>query len=755
MKRRRFLRNIGLGGSGVAMTEKLLAENSESGEYSYGRITSLKEAMTKEGLINIRLEFRSETSATKSSNKGKITISKGKINRMKEYFFERGEDLQDGGDYDISVSSQKSDIIALWIEDASPSTKIQIKDKASKVGFSLEELVKKHEISLLLRPPADKGGQAGMKKGSLLVTANFLLDKEIAEIKPEDFGAKDPGSNFNFVVMADPQGGDPNEEGNHPTRMKIHNAWVEESVSQANLMKPVATLILGDIVDGQGQTGNFIQMARYFEELESAVLYAVGNHETKYKSTFSPGYNMEAFNNYFDAQKKVNGLELMLYSFNLGDWHFIIWPDPLRENFWETHPHYFNWLERDLEKHKDRPTVFFQHVPVQPIGINPLINYAESVDVKRLLLEILSKHGNVKYIFSGHVHIPIKASFKTAVSFKGINMINLPPAGYRPRAFGEQDFNGGPCQGILVLKFKGDKSTALYRSVTEEEYIYLEKPPEFDTKKYSLWLNHKWELPTSDIIENAYFENDLNGWTKRFVYTEDAYPSNICESRIEEGKSTLYLYSQKRGFDIPGQDRLPQTINRICQAVELKSDGFPIINFSYKIDLKSDLKGWCGAYAWIEGFNGSSKKLNLIYSTGIAYAGIGGKFNKSEFTNNIHLSLANQPDSWHEVALNLARDHESNHKKNYSELKLDRLVINLGVWTINDSGNFPFGIYFTNFSLNYLKKLGQNSMVNGMKINLKPEDEIWWLGKNFPFTHIAGEHRYIPPLQVGSKQKKE
>ena len=729
MKRRRFLKNIGLGSSGVVMTEKLLAEKSASTEYSYGRITSLDQAKTKEGLINIRLEFKSNIPATISSGRGKITVSKGKINRMKEYFFEEGEDLLDGGDYDISVSNGKTDIIAIWIEDAKLNTTIQIKDKKGKAGFALEELVKNHEISL--------------EPGNLQVTANFLLDKEIAEIKPEDFGAKDPGDDFKFVVMADPQGGDPEEEGNHPTRMKIHNAWAEESVKQSNLMKPAATLILGDIVDGQGQSLNFIQMARYFEKLDSPILYAVGNHETKYKSVFTPGYNMEAFNNYFEAQKKVNGLELMLYSFNLGNWHFIVWPDPLRKNFWETHPHYFDWLENDLEKYKEKPTVFFQHVPSHPIGINPLINYAESVDVKRLLLHILSKHGNVRYNFSGHVHIPVKASFKTAVSFDGINMINLPPAGYRPRAFGEQDFNGGPCQGILVLEFKDDESRAIYRTVTEEEYIYPKILPEFEKKKYKLWLNHKWELPATDLMENGRFKNGLSGWTGRYIYTEDEDPSNIRESRIENGKSALYLYARKRGFDIPGQDRLPQTINRVCQAVQLKSDGFPAINFSYKIDKKSDMEGWCGAYLWIEGFKGSFKMLNLIYSTGIAYSGIGGKFHQSEFTKNMHLGLADEPDKWHKVSLNPAKDHEANSEKKYGELALDRLVINLGVWTVNDGGNFPYGIYFTDFNLNYLQNSGQSSMVNGQKIVLKPENKIWWLGKYFPFKHIAGEHRYI------------
>jgi 3',5'-cyclic AMP phosphodiesterase CpdA len=727
MKRRRFLRDLGLGGSGVILAEQAIGKSSNRAEYSYGQITSLKDAVTQEGLINVRLEFRSKTQATLQSARGKISVSKGKLARMKEYFFEQGEDVLDGQQFDVSVSHEKTDIIATWIADADPDTRIQIKDGKEKASFVLQELVEKQELNLDL--------------GEMQITANLLLDREIGEIAPSDFNATGAGDNFRFAVLADPQGGDPEEEGNHPTRMKIHNAWIEETTRQTNIMNPVATLILGDIVDGQGQQRNFVQMAEYFKKLESPILYAMGNHETKYRSVFSPGYNMEAFNNYFEAQKKINGLELILYSFNLGKWHFIVWPDPLRNNFWETHPHYFDWLERDLEKYQDRPTVFFQHVPSHPIGINPLINYAESVDVKRTVLNILSKHGNVKYIFSGHVHIPIKASFKTAVNIHGMKLINLPPAGYRPRAFGEQDYHGGPCQGLLVLDFNGQECKATFRTVMEEEYVYPDELPELDQKTYALWLNHKWELPASDTLLNGNFNNSLEGWKKRYVYTEDENPSNIAASRTVDGKPALFLYSRKRGFDMPGQDRLPQTINRVCQAVALKNGENPRLSFRYKIDQNSDLEGWCGAYVWLEGFSGSFKKLNLIYSSGIAYAGLGANFSKSEFTENTQLALSDEAGKWLDVSINIAKDHDDHAARKFANLGLDRLVINLGTWTINDGADFPYGIYFSEMDLSY----GANgvSTIDKQKIQEKPEEKTWWLGKYLPFTHVAGDHRYI------------
>ena len=735
MKRRRFLKDLSLGGSGVMIAEHAMSKSKAESPYTYGGISSLEDALTGEGFINVRLEFQSKSSQIIQSAKSKITISKGKLVRTRSYFFEGGEDVLDGSQFDISVSNQRRDIIAIWIADANPDTIVQIKIRNGKVSFTLQQIVSEPEVVLEI--------------DQLQIAANLLLDREIGELEPSDIKISDPEDNFKIAVLADPQGGDPEKEGNHPTRMKIHNAWVEESIRQTNIVKPLVTLILGDIVDGQGQKQNFVQMADYFKKLESPILYAIGNHETRYRSVFTPGYNMNAFNNYFEAQKKMNGLELMLYSFNLGKWHFIVWPDPLRTSFWETHPHYFDWLERDLEKYRNRPTIFFQHVPSHPVGINPLINYAESVDVKRTLLNILSRFGNVKYIFSGHVHIPIKASFKTAISFRGMKMINLPPAGYRTRAFGEEDFHGGPCQGLLVLDFQGDECQATYRTVMEEEYPYPEKLSQFDDELYPLWLKYKWELPAGDRIINGDFSNNLHGWHRRYVYQEDDNPSNICDSRVIDGKDNLYLFSRKRGFDIPGQDRLPQTINRICQSVKLKQGISPRLDFKYYIDENSDLEGWCGGYVWLEGFSGSYKKLNLIYSTGVAYAGLGGNFSRSEFTENTHLALKDQVGKWMEVSLNLVQDHNDNYKTKYEDLNLDRLIINLGTWTINDGHDFPYGIYFTDFELQ--AAANNSSTVSGELITTKPDEKVWWLGKYLPFTHIAGDHRYI----LGTKKMTE
>lgn len=743
MKRRIFIKRLGASGSAYWLGPKAFAGNqSIIPEYHYPKISRLQDAFSKEGELIIRIEFRSANESSTGDLGGKVKVKGGKVTRMKSYFFEADEDdfVPETSYFKTQSSGIQTDVLVIWMDQADEDTRVSLDIDHADFNFRLQQLLDQPEYSRVVD---------GVK-----ITANLLLDKEIGTVSLRDVGGNDtPGDTFSFAIMADPQGGDPEEEGNWPTRMKIHNAWIEDSIRRTNELdpQPEFTLVLGDIVDSQGQMANFVQMNDYLNKLKSPVLYAIGNHETRYRSEFTPGYKMEAFANYFAAQKALNGMELMLYSFDLGAWHFIVWPDPLRSNFWETHPHYFDWLERDLEKNRQRPTFFFQHVPSHPIGINPLINYAESVAVKRTLLDMLARHGNVKYIFSGHVHIPIKASFKTAVNYRGMKMINLPAAGYRPRAFGEEDFAGGPCQGIAVVNVNGKEADVRFRTVTQEEFHYPESLPEFEEEQYALWLSYKWQLPAADKLINGNFEQGLKGWTRRFVYTEDKEPSNICEVRPvydRPGFHALYLHSHKRGYDIPGQDRLPQTINRIAQAVEWKPGERPFLKLKYQVDGKNtDLNGWCGAYVQVEAYASSFRKMSLVYWTGTAFTGLGSKEEK-ELADNIHLKLADHPGEWHEAELYLASDFNQHSQSRFEALQADRLVITLGVWTINDGGPYPYSIYFDDLELDTASASSLISSSGGQKVTAKPDEETWWLNKYTPFTHVAGEHRYIFTTQA-------
>ncbi len=733
MKRRKFLQNLGLGVAPVVVQPLMGATQTgqDFPQYNYRQPETLQEAVTKEGQVIVRLEFQSDDRHGQQL-KPDIKIENGNILRSKSYFFEKGEDNFTGG-LDapvISAATGDVDVLVLWLDKFSEESVITMIDKAGIFAFSLSEIVKKQEVT----------GQIGRAK----VKANFLLDKEIGELNPADVGISSPGDDFTFIIMADTQGGDASNPEDNLCRMKIHNAFIEESIRLAgNLkVKPAFCLMLGDIVDHQGEEHHFAQMARFFERLKMPVLYEMGNHESRYQTSFEPGYNLRGFNNYFAAQKAINGMELLLYSFNLGKWHFVVWPDPLRRMFWENHPHYFDWLERDLEKYKDRPTIFLQHIPMHPIGINPLVNYCETAYVKRLLFDILAKHGNVKTIFSGHVHIPVKSSLKTAVSVTGINCINLPAAGYRPRAFGEEDLYGGPAQGICIVDIKGEELKATYKTVTLEEFTWPDKLPEFDSKSYPLWFGNKWELPANKQFVNGNFKDGPEGWGRRFVYQEDENPSNICKVVVQNDQPALYLKTEKRGYHTPGQDRLPQDINRIFQAIELEPDKDPFISFEYRNEGRNcDFSGFNGLYIWVEGYRKSARVLNLLYFANKAWVNLGSTYSSSAGPGPFIFSLDNTPDVWHRVRLNVKNDFESNAEGlKFFDPSPDRLIVSAGIWNINDGRKQPFAAFLKNFSIGY--NLNSVSHIDEKKLLPVPDERKWWRGKYMPSGNVAGEHHY-------------
>jgi hypothetical protein len=732
MKHRKFIRNLGLGVAPVVV-QPLFGNETKPGlpHFEYRQPVNLQEAITRDSQIILRIEFQSGE-RTEQIIKPEIHIENGNILRTKSYFFEQGSDNLSGGLNAPVVSSALDDIdiLVLWLNQFSEESVITLMDETGVFAFSLAEIIKKQEVT----------GQIGLIK----IKANFLLDKEIGELNTETVGIQNPGDDFSFIIMADTQGGDASNPDDNLCRMKIHNAFIEESIRLANNLKvkPAFCLMLGDIVDHQGEENHFVQMAKFFERLKMPVLYEMGNHESRYNTSFYPGYNLSGFNNYFAAQKAINGMALLLYSFNLGQWHFVVWPDPLRQLFWENHPHYFDWLERDLEKHKHRPTIFLQHIPMHPIGINPLDNYCETPHVKSLLFDILAKHGNVKTIFSGHVHIPVKSSLKTAISHQGINCINLPAAGYRPRAFGEEDFYGGPAQGICIVDIKGDKMSAMYKTVTFEEFPYAEKLPAFESEKYPLWFGYPWQLPVDSEFINGNFENGLTGWGRKFVYHEDENPSNICEARLHDSHPAIYLKTEKRRFHTLGQDRLPQDINRIFQAVELEQGKKPVIQFEYLLDGENcDFTGINGLYIWVEGYRKSARLVNMLYFANQAMTNLGSTYARQKGAVPIFFSLNNTADIWHKVQLNIAADFETNPEGlKFASPSPNRLVVSAGIWNINDGRPQPFAAFLSNFSLKY----GENllSLIDGKRVEPLPEARKWWQGKTVPWSNVAGEHHY-------------
>lgn len=739
MKRRKFFKDVGLGvGSGL-IAPQLMAFEPGKKAFKYPGIRSLSDATNEQGELALRFAYTNGGAETDRS-KVRIKVSgSAALSRKKWYFLEPPQQTTPNTSMEsVELHPGDTDVLVAWINDAVETTRITLSLGKNTLRFTLGELLQK--------------GQLGVE-APVSSTINFLGYSEVGTLDLSSLNIKNT-DDFRFAIMADPQGGEAYKPfSGAPTRIKIHNAFIEDTVQRINELEPQPkfTLVLGDFVDDQGEEGHFQKMEELIKPLKMPVLLEVGNHESPYKADFSPAYNMSPLDNYFSSQKRVNGMDKLLYSFDLGQWHFVVWPDPLRKNFWMTHPHYFDWLDRDLGSNKDRPVIFMQHVPIHPIGIDPLTTYVESASVKRTLIDILARYGNVRYVFSGHVHIPLKASLKTAVSYKGIRFINLPAAGFRPRAFGESDFFGGPEQGVCVIDIQGDQADVHFQHVTKEWFTYPEEFPEFDDKKYALWFSEPWELPLQPAIGNGDFADGLENWHQRFVYHEDENPSNIREIReTSDGHTALYLYTRKRDYDVPGQDRMPQHINRVFRAVSIEDMANPVVQLSYRLEKdRYDPTSLNGFFMWLECYRGPYNVANLIYSPGKVYGSLTNAFGQKRPAPDLHFELPSETGAWHEVLLSVGKDFENATKtdKQFENLGADRMVIHLGTWTVNVGIGQEAGIFIKQISLSPDAKGNGIPRNNATPTPQKKDSDIWKLR----IDHIAGDHQYTDQAMVYPK----
>jgi hypothetical protein len=177
--------------------------------------------------------------------------------------------------------------------------------------------------------------------------------------------------------------------------------------------------------------------------------------------------------------------------------------------------------------------------------------------------------------------------------------------------------------------------------------------------------------------------------------------------------------------------------------VKLEKGLSPCHRFNYFIDGEiSDMDGYCGGYAWIEGYARSKKVLNLIYSVNKIWVNIGAQYSKSVKVPSVQMGLNGRTDTWNECLLNIREDHDIHSQGlSFGEMGIDRLIINLGVWNINEGDDQPFGIYFNDFRLEY--DLPGSSESGGVHIDPKGKEDEWWRNKSGISTNLAGEHRYF------------
>ena len=181
---------------------------------------------------------------------------------------------------------------------------------------------------------------------------------------------------FRFVVVGDRTG-------------SAVDRIFEETIEEVKLLDPDFVMCVGDLIEGY-ETDTAVMYAQWdsmiatINTLPCKFYYVPGNHEIQNETDRAIYEKKTGVKNY--------------YSFNYKNSHFVIldntmtyWPQPQ-----EMGTEQLNWLEKDLEKHKQMDNIFvFYHIPTYI--------YARRENTKDTLMSIFEKYG-VDIVFTGHHH---------------------------------------------------------------------------------------------------------------------------------------------------------------------------------------------------------------------------------------------------------------------------------------------------------------------------------------------------------------
>lgn len=538
---------------------------------------------------------------------------------------------------------------------------------------------------------------------------------------------------YSFIVIADPQGGNPDVNNFHgrigPTNERIK--LVVQAINKEPV-QPEFVMVVGDVVDDEGEEEHFEMMHSLLSEINAPVLYEMGNHESPYPGNattpciFDPEneeYNFQLLSNYVLGQKKMSGINRICYSFDVGDVHYIVFPNPIRPGFFETYP-VFDWLEQDLRAHRDQPVVFFHHSPVVPTGHAGIVSYSEEPSIKRRTLELLASHGNVKYAMSGHVHIPFRSAVKTARVYKGTTYINLPSAGIGTRNYGEQDIVSDPTVGYAVVTVDGTEMDMKLKHFDDE--VLLPQLSDFNPDDFKLWFYDDWELPAFNELQNGDFSEGLDHWSKYFIFMQDRNPS-ITQNVINDPQKTsaLELYIDK---DVPYGGAV--TFNQVSQMIDLQDRNKACLNFEYKIN-GQDILGNAGGVVSVALYLGEENLGKIVYCFGKAYNKLDGVFTSPY--DYFHYRCDYKPDAWNKGQINVADDIAFIQGDRDSRLSLrdaDKVKITLQAWTKGKDWKTgiksQIRIQFANVSLSDTGRLSESSFAGQKPVLLDPDQVMQW-----------------------------
>jgi DNA repair exonuclease SbcCD nuclease subunit len=366
----------------------------------------------------------------------------------------------------------------------------------------------------------------------LLTLLSFSSDAASVKSDPDK-------KNFRFFINADPQMG---PEITNNRGLKILNELLENfvnEVNQKNQKSPVDFVVYnGDLVWDPYQNA-FDNFTRIVSKQSPPVKLVHGNHD---------GYDDDP--KFFQAQKQLSGYEKLNYSFDYGNWHFVVVGAQEKYLKEEQKQQQLAWLRNELAAHKDQQVMLFMHYHIMPVGLSQMEFYTYwPIEFKNQMLDIITEFGNVKYVFSGHVHTGVKASIKSSLEYKGIKFINSPtPVMARP--FGEEyaEFEDKPDDRYfrrgfyLEVQVAGDQVKLIGHKIQHEhEVVYPSSLKKFDIEMDQRFFSPEAKTKPNKNIKNPSFDTGFEGWNKSYRYKKDV--DNSFENVVAGGANLLQLKS--------------------------------------------------------------------------------------------------------------------------------------------------------------------------------------------------------------------
>ncbi len=232
---------------------------------------------------------------------------------------------------------------------------------------------------------------------------------------------------FRFFVNADPQMGEANTQN---SGLKTLNKLLQDFVSEVNAeheKSPVEFVVYnGDLV-WKAKPETFDNFSNIVAAQKPPVALVHGNHDGgMYDENFSR------------IQSRLSGYQKLNYAYSYGDWRMVVIGAQEKYVSKADKEKQLTWLRTELKNNVDKNVMLFMHYHVMPVGLSQMEFYSYWPDsFKHQILDAITEHGNVKYVFSGHVHSGIKGSIKSSLEFKGTKFVVCPtPVMARP--FGEE-----------------------------------------------------------------------------------------------------------------------------------------------------------------------------------------------------------------------------------------------------------------------------------------------------------------------------